>query len=294
MIEDRPRGDRAALRGSLMIVAAASLWGTWSLFLRTASRAQPIAPAVEGFYVSAVVFAVAAPFAIVGRERRRRDLRAWLLLGGLGVANAFNMLMFFGAMQKTSIAIAVLTHYLSPLIVAFAAPLFVGERMSRGTWLAMVLTLVGLGLLLEPWRATSGGIGVGALLGAGSAFFHAILILGTKRLGEWFRPMEILAWHNVPILITLSLFVPAGGMVVEPTSAAILAAGGLLPGALAGVLFVRGMRLAQASRAAVLVLLEPLVAVVIAAAVWCEVPSVVGVAGAALILAGAYRVLRGD
>lgn len=69
--------------------------------------------------------------------------------------------------------------------------------------------------------------------------------------------------------------------------------GALGPGALCGLLFVWGLRRIAASQASVLTLLEPFVAVVLAAAVMGERVGLVSLVGGTLILAGALLVVTG-
>ena len=76
-------------------------------------------------------------------------------------------------------------------------------------------------------------------------------------------------------------------------SLGVVVAGALGPGALSGLLFVWGLRRIAASHASVLTLLEPFVAVVLAAAVLGEGLGAVPIAGGALILTGAILVVSG-
>jgi DME family drug/metabolite transporter len=182
------------------------------------------------------------------------------------------------------------------VLIALAAPVFLGERMKRATWIALALALTGLGLLLEPWRAGTSvrAAFAGAALGGGSAFFYATNVIVFKRVQHLFLPLEVLAWHMPTALLVLFLCVPRGGFSLEPEVAGLLAAAGLIPGALAGVLFLRGLARVPASRASVFTLLEPLVAVVIGVLVWGERPTLVAAFGALLVLSGAWLVLKSE
>ena len=53
---------------------------------------------------------------------------------------------------------------------------------------------------------------------------------------------------------------------------AVLTAGGLSGGLLANVLFLRGLKRIPAPQASVLTLIEPVVAVLVGAVVWAEIP----------------------
>ncbi len=274
-----------------MIALAACLWGTWSLFFRPAERIQAVAPAVQVLVVFSVIFIATVPGAIRDRPVEPRPPRAWLAIAVLGIGDAFNALLFFWAMQKTSLALAVLSHYLAPVLVALGAPLVLRERLRLGTLGALAVCLTGLFLLLEPWSEAAGAAAVGVALGAGSAVFYAGNVLLTKRVERWFSPRELLAWHVPPALVVVACFVPTAGLALKPVTLAWLAMGGALAGALGGVLFLGGLRRVDASRASVLTLLEPVVAVLIGALVYAEVPSPVGWFGAALVLLGAGWVL---
>lgn len=283
--------DGGARRGYLKVALAASLWGTWSLFFKPAERLHPIAPAVEAFIVFSVILVAVSPSAWRGRPRRRRSARAWAGMVWLGVGDALNALLFFWAMQRASLAVAVLSHYLAPVLIAALSPLVLRERTRRETWIALGVALGGLLLLLEPWRAESRGALVGALLGTGSAVFYAANILVTKRIQIDFSSRELLAWHMPFALVVLFAFVPAGGFAIGVVPWAWILGAALTAGALAGVLFLDGLVRVRASRAAVLTLLEPLVAVLIGGFVWGQRLSAVALFGAALVLAGAYTAL---
>lgn len=288
---ERTRGRRA-LGGYARVAVAASLWGTWSLFFRPAESMQRIAPALEAFIVFAVVLVTVAPGAWRDRPAARRPARAWLAIGTLGACDALNALLFFWAMHKTSLAIAVLSHYLAPVLIATGAPFVLRERLRGTTALALGVALGGLVLLLEPWHAETHGALVGALFGAGSAVFYAGNILLTKRIQHLFSPREILAWHMPVALVVLALCIPAGGFSIGLVPLLLVAAAAVVAGAAAGVLFLSGLVRVDASRAAVLTLLEPTVAVFIGALVWNEPLGLAEMAGAALVLGGAAAVMR--
>jgi drug/metabolite transporter (DMT)-like permease len=223
----------------------------------------------------------------------RRARGHWLGIAWLGFADALNFVLFFAAYRATSVAIAVLTHYLTPILVAIAAPFALRERATARTAIAVAVSFGGLLLLLDPWDAERrAGDVLGAALGAGSAVFYASNVLVNKRLSVVFRPTELMFFHGVIATPLLALFVPHetwGG--IDLHAAAIIAAGALGPGALAGLFFVWGLRDLPASHVSTLTLLEPLVAVVAGAVAFGEHLGAGALGGAALILAGAAAVV---
>lgn len=276
--------------GYAMIAIAASGWGTWPLILKRA----PMPPTLQSAIVMLVVTLASLPVMLRGdRVRARATWKHWFAIGWLGVSDAGNIATFFGAYHRTSVAIAVLTHYLTPILVAVAAPLVVRERPSARTFGAVAVAFLGLVLLLEPWRASlSHEDFVGAALGSASAVFYASNVLVNKRLTDTFSGSEVMFFHGLVTVPLLFAFVPRSEYgLVSNSALGVVFLGSLGPGAISGLLFVWGLRRVAASHASVLTLLEPFVAVLLAAAVLGEGIGPVPIFGGILILAGALAVV---
>jgi drug/metabolite transporter (DMT)-like permease len=278
--------------GYLMVAAAASAWGTWPLFLRAAEGGRPLHPALESLFAMAVLTVASAPFCIWDRVRVRPSASQWMGIVWLGVADALNIVLFFHAYQATTVAIAVMTHYLAPLFVAVAAPVVLREPIRRKTIAAVGLSFIGLLLLLSPYAAASGKDEVGALLGTASAAFYASNVLVNKRITPAFSGSELSFYHGLVATPLLLLMVPRGGFSsISQHTAAFLLLGSLVAGAVAGLLFVWGLRRIEATRASNLTFLEPLVATVSAWAFLGEALTVEKAVGGFLILVGAAVVV---
>jgi drug/metabolite transporter (DMT)-like permease len=278
-------GEQRRALGYALVSIAACGWGTWPLILKHA----PMAPSLQSAIMMTVLTVASLPLMLRDRVRVRAGLIDWALIAWLGIADAANVWLYFAALGRTSVAIAVLTHYLTPIFVALAAPVVLREKTRASTFVAVGIAFAGLLLLLEPWRA---GLGredvVGAALGAGSAVFYASNVLVNKRLAPVFSGSEMMFFHGLVSVPLLFALVPETAWAEAPTRAvAIVLAGAIGPGATCGLLFVWGLRRVPASHAAVLALLEPLVAVMIAAALLRESLGLLPVLGGAAILAGA-------
>jgi drug/metabolite transporter (DMT)-like permease len=282
-------------RGLWLIGGAAALWGCWSLALKNAERLSPtpLSGAAQAFVAFAVMLVVLLPRAALDTRRAAaRPGRAWATLLLLGALDGVNFVCFAAAMQETTVAVAVLTHYLAPLFVALGAPL-VGERWRGRTFLALGVALAGLLLLLAPWGASSTDL-LGAGLGALSAVFYASNVLLSKRLGGAFSAYELTVWSKPVSLFVVGLAALATGasLSVAPAALGVLVVGSLVCGALTAVMFFSGLRTTTASQTAVLTLFEPLVAVLVGVLVWREPLGGGGVVGALLVLCGAMLIAR--
>jgi drug/metabolite transporter (DMT)-like permease len=276
--------------GYALVAIAACGWGTWPLILRHA----PMPAALQGALALGTLTFASFPIMLKDRVRTKATLRQWLVIAWLGIGDALNVALFFAAYQRTTVAIAVLTHYFTPIFVALGAPFVVHEKARARTFVAVAVAFTGLALLLEPWRHASAADLVGAGLGTASAVFYGSNVLLTKRLSTVFSGSELMFFHGVvatPLLF--ALVSPSEYAAVSGKAVAIVLVGALGPGAMGGLFFVWGLRRVAASHASVLSLLEPFVAVMIASLFLGESLGALTILGGALILAGAAIVISG-
>lgn len=290
-------GDASSKRknvGYLLVAAAATSWGMWPLLLRQA----PMAASLQAAIFMLVAMIASLPLMLRDRVRARAAPVHWVGVAWLGVADALNVALFFAAYQRTSVAIAVLTHYLTPIFVAIAAPLVLKERAHARTAVAVAIAFAGLVLLLAPWKsALAASDLVGAAFGAGSAVFYASNVLVNKRLTHVFSASELMFFHGfvaVPLLWAMVAYESRGALAATPTSSiVILSLAALGPGVLGGLCFVWGLRRIAASHASILTLLEPFIAVATAALFLGQSVGGAQITGGLLILAGAILVVTG-
>lgn len=272
--------------GALLVIAAAASWGTWSLFLRPSQ--------LPAAFTAPLMFALmglsSLPLALRGAPVRWDRRKIGLLLGN-AVCDALNVFTFFAAMDHTSVAVAVLTHYATPVLVALAAPWIDRER-NPAALAAALLALAGLTLVLEPWR--SGGGGWGAALGFASAVCYAGNVFIVRRLAAEIGGARAISYHGLLAALLLSpmlLLVPAEA--VTWRGFALLAAGALTIGAGAGIVYAAGLVRVGASRSGVLTFAEPLVAVLVGILVWGEPATLAMLVGGAMVIAAGVWVVRG-
>jgi drug/metabolite transporter (DMT)-like permease len=275
--------DRAL--GTALILAAAISWGTWSLWLRPTGLPSEVTTPIL-FLAMALG---AWPLAV--RERAPRwSKRAVLLLIAFGVSDAINVGTFFAAMSVTTVAIAVLTHYAAPVIVALLAPRIDGVHVPHAK-LAALLALVGLTIVLQPWRELEGDVLLGATLGLVSACAYASNVFLARRLTEDLGASRTLGLHSV---IAALLLLPLAGsrlFEIELVDVPYLAIGCVGPGLLAGLAFLRALTLIGAARASILAFVEPLVACLVGFLAWDESLGWSVVVGGALVIAAGVLVV---
>lgn len=119
----------------------------------------------------------------------RRELAYLALFGVTGVA--FVQWLYFVAIDRLPIGIALLIQYLAPLLVALWARYVFHEPVRRRIWLALALALAGLAVIVEVWGGgiALDGLGVAASLAAAGAY--ALYILMAERAVKAHDPLVV-------------------------------------------------------------------------------------------------------
>ena len=248
--------------------------------------------------------AVAAPcllaIAIVVRARptvapARGD---GLALAAAGAAMAAYQICYFTAVTLTGVAVAALLAICTaPLMIALLAALFLGERLTPTVRVSLGMAVLGTALLVIGPRGPgeiAGRSVLGALLALGAGLSYAVYAVSTKRLLARAAPLPLAA-----ATFTLAALLITPVLLAEPSVRRPLTEGwpllvylGVVPTALAYILFTVGLRRVPATTAGVVSLLEPLTATVLGVMVFGESLGVVGMAGATLLLAALLRLTR--
>ena len=292
---------RAALqsrRGVLWIVLAAVLWGTVGIASNGLFRMTATDPLSIGFLrmVIAAPVLLGAGWALLGRRMFTVSRRDAGLILVIGATMAWYQVLFFAAIAQVGVAIAVLVTLCSaPVIVALLAGLLLRERLTRRVVVALLCALSGTALLVGGGSSASGDPAQtfsGVLLALGSSLGFALMTLCSRALAARSHPVQPMAWgltasalFLLPCVLTfgLTLSYPLQGWL-------LLLYLGIVPTALAFVIFLIGMRYVNATSASIITLLEPLTATLLAALLFGERLGPLGIVGA-LLLIGAIGLL---
>jgi drug/metabolite transporter (DMT)-like permease len=288
---------RDNLSGLARVALAGLIWGTIPLVLRSADGASVIK---VFFRVAFAGAAMATWMAVTGRLTEVTGLprKKLLQVAVQGVVLTVNWVLFLSALDMTNVATAELLGYTGPVFVAALAPFVTGEEFDARILLPLSLSLGGIAVILAPQ-----GLGVaggkqllGAILAFLSALTYATLLLRSKKILRGISgPALMVVEYSVAtaLLLPFTIWLYAHGR--GPTTAgsyAALATLGLVHTALAGVIFLGGLRRTRTDHAAILTYTEPLAAVLFAAAFLGEALSWWTAAGGAMVVAGGLVVAR--
>ncbi len=259
-----------------MVAFAAILWGLWPMFLASSH--------LTGRQSAMVVFAVMllpAPF--VFSRAAWRDRRARVALVAVGVLDAGNVIFYFSALERGPVVVAVLTHYLAPLIVALASPWVLKEPLSRRAIWASPVILLGLGLVVGPGQGEVAVIT--AVLGASSAVCYAGLVVFSKRAAVAWSPLAVTSLRApVSLVVVLACLGSSALPTRVDAGLGMMVLGSVISGLIAVVIFNFGLRGVPAHLAGMLTFLEPVVVAGVGIVWMNQSISIAAAAGAALML----------
>jgi DME family drug/metabolite transporter len=262
-----------------------------------------IAVIVDGVDLSAealvfyrLVLAALTVAAGAALARRLDVLRATELRGRvalLGVVLGAHWLLFFATIKLSSVAVAVLTTYTGPLLVAAVAPLVLPERRSRVVLLALLPAGAGLALIALAGEEGTHARPLAIAAGLGAAATYAGAVITAKQLTVRLQVPTIQFWVYVVAAAVTSPFLLLGGEVVpRGAEVAYVLLLGVVFTALAGLCFVWLLRKVTTQAISTLGYLEPVSAALLAWAILGqEVGWAVLVGGVLIIGAGLLVIL---
>lgn len=294
-------GGLSARLGLVLITLAAVLWGTSGVIAQLVHRSTGMGPMDISFWRLAVsaaaMLVIALPrFGSILAALRRNP---WALIAA-GVALAAYQGLYFLSVTTAGVNIATMVSLGTAPVVAALWEAVTRRRLPGLRQLVVIgVAVVGLVLIAGGHGAAAGPnptLGVVAALGSG-VIYGGSAILG-RHLAQHTPAIAMTTLTSVVGALVLSPFVLVSAPYVvpvdPPVSVGVAWIGigyvGVVATAVAYILFNRGLRATESSSAAVLTLIEPLTAAVLAVTVLAEPMGVPTVIGAALLL-GAVAVL---
>jgi drug/metabolite transporter (DMT)-like permease len=217
----------------------------------------------------------------------------WLGLAGLFFAG--DLALWHWSLQYTSVANSTLLTNCAPLFATVGARVFLHEKITRRIILGMIIAFAGASLLVGGRLEFKPNHWVGDALAFVTGAFYAAYLLTVKKLRAKFSPPTIMAWSGVVSCASLLLIAVLSREPLIPVSSK----GWLAVIALALVSHLAGQTLIAfalghlpASVSSIILLLQPLLAGLLAWVVLKERLTLGQWIGGAVILAGIFIASR--
>lgn len=276
---------------------------TSSILIRFAQRE------VDSLVIAAYRLTLAAvillPFYLRHTRRHPRanaDVNPGLLLIS-GFLLAIHFATWIRSLEFTNVTSSVVIVQTSPLFVALLSPLLLGEQPPRTTWIGVIVAITGSVLIaagdlcpalhLTTCSDAAGAFNPTALIGNGLALLGALsgagyLIIG-RRLRRKIDLLTYITWVYGFAAVLLLIIVLVQGLPLfgySPLTYLWLLLLALLPQLLAHSSYNWALRYLSAASVSISLLGEPLLASILAFLFLGEIPGLVLLAGAALVLGG--------
>jgi len=259
-----------------MVAAAGILWGTIGSQVKILLNYQL---SVQAIVLWRMVFAVLILFPFIfftKREILKVNLRGIACFSLIGICSQFFFnLLYFSAIQKTTIATAVTLLYTAPIFIAVMARIFYKELFTPFKTVALLLCIGGCF-----FAATGGSMETlqlnlpGVLMGLGAGFTFALLTIITKAIINDYHQLTIIAYSigfgllfYLPFSHPLDIF----QMKLNLNMWLLLCSMGLISTVLAYGLYITGLSYGiEASKAGIISTLELVVSVILSYLIFKE------------------------
>ena len=277
------------------IIGAAALWGTMGIFVRGLSSYgfSPLQIACLRIMAAGILFF--AYLCVGGKEKlriRKKDLPLFLAMGWGSIL--FFTICYFTTIQRTSLAVAAILLYTSPIFVMLLSAVFLKEKITGQKLVALLLAFAGCVLMAGVGEAGS-LTGIGFLIGLCSGLGYGLYSIFGSILLKKYHPYTVSAYAFIFAGIG-ALFLCDGKDVGEKIMAAkhpaFLFFLFFLTAAVTAVapflLYTVGLLKVEASKAAIMAMVEPLVAAVIGIFVFDETLSFSSAMGIACVFLAVF------
>lgn len=284
----------------IKLLLTAFFWG--GTFIAGRIVAQDVGP----FSAAFLRFAIASLFLVMFLRREkgalprlnRLDLVSVVFLGLTGIF-AYNVLFLTGLKTVTA-SRASLIIATNPIFIALAAHYIFRETLTPFNWLGVLLCATGAAIVIsrgDMFSLVREGIGSGELFITGCVASWVLYALIGKMTMARLSPMAAVTYSSIAgalMLLPPALF---EGIIPEFTTWAAadwfaIAYLGFFGTVIGFTWFYEGMKKIGASRAAIFINFVPVCAVIMAWAILDEKPDSSLIAGAVLVISGAYLTNR--
>lgn len=269
----------------LLVLLAATTWGTIGFFVKTLvadgfTEAQLIA---FRSWVSAAILVIW--LLLTNRQMLKIRLKDFWMFIGTGIIS-FTLFgaCYFVSLQLTSLSTAAILLYTSPIFVTlFSVWLFHEKFTAR---MAVSLAMAFLGCVLV--SGFSGGTDpLGIVLGILSGLFYALYSIFGKFALRRYHPLTVVTYTFVFACVGITPFceparLAAMSWTFETTATLIFFSAA--SGALAYLLYTKGLSGLPATVAAVVAIIEPVVAALTGVLIFAEQLSFLSILGIGLVL----------
>lgn len=272
------------LIGFFKLALAFALFGVGSIFVKSL-QLDTITLLWSVTFISVLVITL---LSVAKKNRIHRPTKHLL---GLGLIHLLTLLFTFLAIRNASVANALLTRQLAPIILLLLAPLWIKEHETWKSATAGFLGIAGIFILVGSSGIFLNSDGFYLALAAAACLASEIILRRELRKYEHITTLATAFWQQFLSLIILLPFVKWGSIysgVISGSFTPVIFFGLLV--SIAMLFMVSSMKKVQAHQAGILSYIEPLTAIVLAALLLKEpITTTILIGGLLILSAGLFE-----
>jgi drug/metabolite transporter (DMT)-like permease len=279
--------------GHAKIIAAAVLWSAGSIMVRITNLPVP------EYMWSVTLLALAVMLVKIGLQGRLGEIMQQnknnvLFFFAIALLMLLNVGFFLFSIRATTLANALLSHYLAPVLVPIFALLILRERVERISVIAVAVAFSGMLLMLLPNELSFSNLHfMGIILGAASAVFYGLEMVARRAASLRVRADVIVCWQFIFSVIILSFIAnPLVVLAMDMTTFIYVMIAAVLTSIAPYLLFTSGLSEVKTQHAGILAYMEVAGGMVWGLLLFSEVPPAVTLLGGLMIVMAGYVVIR--
>ncbi|MBW6506482.1 MAG: DMT family transporter [Rhodobacteraceae bacterium] len=281
------------LRGILLKLISVLIFIAMASLIKATAAHVPAGEAVffRSFFAIPVILVW-----LVARRELRSGVRVASPIGHVwrGVLGASAMGLGFAGLGLLPLPEVTAIGYASPLLTVIFAAMFLGEQVRAFRMAAVAMGMVGVLIVLSPRLGAVGEASdreaLGAMVVLMGALCSALAQVFVRKLVATERTSAIVFWFSVTASVLSLLTIPFGWVVPAPREAALLVLAGVL-GGLGQIFLTSSYRFADAGVIAPFEYASMIFALGIGYFIFDEVPTLVMLGGAALVIAAGVLII---
>ena len=293
----------------IFVILAAIFWGILVVFVRAFGKADFGSMEIVTMRVYTSVIFAWIIFLLFDHSSQRKNRKSnqdstktqttttksfhlrdsWCFIGTGLVSIVFFSYCYFRNVEVSSAAVAAILMYTSPIFVTLLSALLFKEKFTKLKGLALILAIIGCALVSGIASTTSPASLPGLLLGLGSGIGYALYsIFGRFALNKGYTPFFVTAmtftFACVGVLPFVNIVALATKLINEPKYILLALIMGLVGSCTPFALYTLGLRYMEASKAAILATLEPIVTALVGTFFYKEPIDIFIIIGIAMVL----------
>ena len=269
-------------------ILAMSIFGTIGIFRRYIPLPSSVLALARG-----TIGTIFLLFLLLVIKRQRLSAEAisrnfkFLVISGALIG--FNWILLFEAYQYTTVATATLCYYMAPVLVIMASPFFFREKLTPLKAVCVAVALLGMVLVSGVLQSGFGGLQElrGVLLGLSAALLYAIVVILNKfihQISAYDKTIMQLGTAALVVMPYTLLTEDLTAITFTPFAVIMLLMVGIVHTGIAYALYFGSMDGLKAQTIALFSYIDPVVAILLSAALLHEDIGLWGALGAVMIL----------